>query len=127
MSRVVPSERRSARRAVSLTLSLGLLVAVASAPAVAQDLPACDGDRTADCVLPSLFGEIQEVAWIEDDEADAPEGGLDILSVGIGRVQIDEPASIRTADGLLKLGKAKKAVPAGAAVLVRVELDAHHG
>jgi hypothetical protein len=73
--------------------------------------------------VPSLFGEIEGLVWIEDDEGDAPAGGLDILGVGAGRVRIEDPTPIRTADSLLKLGKAKKAVPAGEAVVVRVVLD----
>ena len=134
MSRVVNPERHSARRAISLALTVGLLVSATVVPSAAQDLPSCDGERTADCVLPdwsaspvgdlpSIFGEIEGVAWVEDETGDAPEGGLDILGVGIGRVQIDDPGSVRAADELLKLGKAKKAVPAGEAILVRVLLD----
>ncbi len=134
MSRVVIPERLSARRAISLALSVGLLTSVVVTPASAQDLPSCDGERTSDCVLPdwsaspvrdlpSIFGRVDGVAWIEDERGDAPEDGLDILGVGVGRVRIDDPAPVRAADGLLKLGRAKKAVPAGEAVLVRVVLD----
>jgi hypothetical protein len=134
MSRVVLPVRPSARRAISLLLSLGLLASVASNPAVAQGLPACDAQRTTECRLPSwsaspvrdvpsLFGEIEGVAWIEDEPGDAPEGGLDLLGVGIGRVAIDDPAPIRDAQDLLKLGRAKKAVPSGEAILVRVLLE----
>ena len=63
------------------------------------------------------------MAWVEDEQGDAPAGGLDILGVGVGRVRVESPAAVRGADGLLKQGKAKKAVPSGEAVLVRVLLD----
>ena len=134
MSRVVIPERPSARRAISFALSLGLLASVVSTPVAAQDVPSCDGERTTECRLPdwsdspardvpSLFGEVQGAAWVADEPGDAPEGGLDILGVGVGRVSIDDPAAVRSADGLLKLGKVKKAVPSGEAILVRVLLD----
>ena len=134
MSRVVIPERPSARRAISFALSLGLLASAASTSVAAQDLPSCDSGRVAECVLPdwsespvgdvpSLFGEVDGVAWIEDEPGDAPAGGLDILGVGVARVSIDDPAEVRGADWLLKQGKAKKAVPAGEGILVRVLLD----
>ncbi len=134
MSRVVIPERPSARRAISLALSLGLLASAVTTSVAAQDLPLCDSGRVSECVLPawsgspvgdvpSLFGEVDGVSWIEDDRGDAPEDGLDILGVGVGRVSIDEPADVRGADGLLKQGKAKKAVPSGEGILVRVLLD----
>lgn len=127
-------ERPSARRAISLALSVGLLASVVSTPVSAQGLPACDDERTAECVLPdwssapardvpSLFGDIEGVAWIEDDIGDAPAGGLDIVGVGVGRVAIDDPGKVRTAKGLLKQGKAKRAVTAGESILLRVVLD----
>ena len=134
MSRVVIPERPSARRAISFALSVGLIASVVSIPVAAQDLPPCDGDRSTQCTLPSwsaspvrdvpsLFGEVEDVAWVEDEQGDAPAGGLDILGVGVGRVRVEAPAAVRGADGLLKQGKAKKAVPSGEAVLVRVLLD----
>jgi hypothetical protein len=134
MSLVVCSERPGVRWAISLALSLVLLASVVATPAIAQDLPACDTEHEADCRLPgwsespvrdlpSLFGRIDGVAWVEDEPGDAPDDGLDILGVGVGRVEIDDPASIRRAAGLLKLGPAKKAVPAGEAILVRVVLE----
>ncbi|MEX1336403.1 MAG: hypothetical protein AB1Z66_14015 [Candidatus Limnocylindrales bacterium] len=134
MSRVVISERTSVRRAISCALSVGLLGSVVATPVAAQDVPPCDGERTTGCVLPgwaaspvgdvpSLFGGIEGVAWIEDPAGDAPAGGVDILGVGIARVDIDDPAAVRKSKGLLKLGKAKRAVRPDESVLVRVSLD----
>lgn len=134
MSRVLPVARRRARRVVGLAVSLGLCVAAIGAPVEAQQLPDCSDERTYDCVLPdwndaaggdipSLFGEVDGLVWLDDVQGDAPPGGLDILGIGLGRVDIDDPSRIRSADELLKLGKVKKAVPSGPAVLVRVVLD----
>jgi hypothetical protein len=133
MSRVVTISRPSARRAITLALAVGLFVSSA-APALGQDRPTCDDSRTTDCVLPdwseamqrdvpSLFGEIDGVAWVDDERGDAPASGLDILGVGVGRVDIAKPEPIRSSDKLLKLNKAKKAVPSGEAILIRIALD----
>lgn len=134
MSRVVDPERPSPWRAISALLSAGLLASVVGAPVSAQDLPPCDGERSTECVLPawsespvsdipSRFGSIEGIAWIEDAPGDAPDGALDILGVGIGRVDIADPGAVRKADGLLKLGKAKQAVNKGESIVVRVLLD----
>ena len=138
MSRVVIPERSSARRAIGLLLCTGLLASVVSTPVMAQDPPVCDAERTTECTLPgwsespvrdvpSLFGEVSGIAWVEDAVGDAPQGGLDILGVGIGRVDVEDPAAIRSSKGLLKLGKAKKAVTSGRSILVRVLLDGAPG
>jgi hypothetical protein len=111
-----------------------LLVGTVVASAAAQDLPACDGERSYDCRLPdwsdsaavdiaSPFGDVDGLVWVADTEGDVPPGGLDISGVGLGRVDIDDPAPIRESDDLLKLGTRKKAVPGGAGVLVRIVLD----
>ena len=73
--------------------------------------------------IPSLFGRIDGLVWVDDDSGDAPSGGLDILGVGLGRVEISDPGPIRESEDLLKLGKVKKAVQRGPGVLVRVVLD----
>jgi hypothetical protein len=134
MSRVVSLARPSLRRATSLVLSACLLAGIAAVPVRGADLPACTAERSHDCLLPdwseaiqrdipSLFGEIDDVVWVDDQRGDAPDDGLDILGVGLGRVTIEDPDAIRTADGLLKLGQAQKAVPADEALLVRIVLD----
>jgi hypothetical protein len=134
MNRVVSPKRPSVWRVVSVALSVGLLTSAVSVPAAAQELPLCEGERTTECRLPdwsaspaaevsSLFGEIQGVAWLEDPAGDAAEGGLDILGVGVGRVDIGDPGPVRKADGLLKRGKVKQAVSKGRSLIVRVLLD----
>jgi hypothetical protein len=101
---------------------------------VAQDLPACDGERTHDCRLPdwsdpaavdiaSPFGDVDGLVWVDDARGDVPPGALDILGVGLGQVDIADPGPIRQSDDLLKLGSRKRAVPGGPAVVVRIVLD----
>ena len=117
-----------------MALSAGLLVGSIGAPVGAQDLPRCDDERTYDCVLPdwsdapgrdipSLFGEVDGVVWVDDPASEVFPAGLEILGVGLGRVDITDPGPIRDSEGLLKLGKVKKAVRAGPGVLVRIVLD----
>ena len=67
--------------------------------------------------IPSLFGDIEAIVWVDDPNDDAPSGGLDILGVGLGRVDITAPAAVRESADLLRLGKSKKAVPKGMLVL----------
>ena len=134
MSRVISSTRPRARQAVVVAAMLGLLGAAAGAPVVAQEPPECSPGRAYDCVLPdwseavqrdipSLFGDIEPVVWVDDPSGDVPPAGLDILGVGLGRVRISDPGGIRASDELLRLGKPKKAVREGPGVLVRVVLD----
>jgi hypothetical protein len=134
MSRVISPLRRRARRAIATVASVGLLAAVVGVPVAAQDLPACSDGRLSDCVLadwsdavqrdiPSLFGDIEAIVWVDDPNDDAPSGGLDILGVGLGRVDITAPAAVRESADLLRSGKPKKAVPKGSGVLVRIVLD----
>jgi hypothetical protein len=127
-------------RALPSAWRLLVVVACATAlgamplPARAQDVPLCSVSRTSDCRLPpwtasaadeapSLFGRIDGTLWVDDEQGDAPVDGLDILGVGFGRVDIEDPTTVRRAAGLLKLGKAKRAVRPGANLLVRVVLD----
>jgi hypothetical protein len=72
---------------------------------------------------PSPFGPIAGAVWLDDPAGDAPEGSLDVLAVGIGSVDIADPGTLRGADWLLKLGRAKQAVRPGSNVVVRVVLD----
>jgi len=134
MSRAIPSLRPRARRAVAVAISVGLFGAAIGGPTAAQDLPACSSDRAYDCVLndwsgavqrdlPSLFGDIEPIVWLDDANDDAPPGGLDILGVGLGRIEVTKPAAIRRSADLLRSGKPKKAVPKGVALLVRIVLD----
>jgi|GEM_PF-5971374 len=134
MSRVILPARNRVRPLFGLALSLGLLAGAFGGPASALDLPACSDDRPYDCVLPdwseavqrdipSLFGEIEGIVWVDDAHGDAPDAGLDILGIGLGRVDVDDAKAVRKSDDLLKLGKVKKAVPAGSAWLIRVVLD----
>jgi len=134
MSRVIPLARYRARRVVSLAVSLGLLAGAISMPVSAQDLPACDDERSHDCVLPdwsdavqrdipSLFGEIEGMVWVDDVQGDTPASGLDILGVGLGRIDDVDRSTVRKSDDLLKLGKIKKAVPSGSALLIRIVLN----
>ena len=136
MSRVVTLARPPLRRAAAVVVSTVLVVGAMALPVVAQDLPTapCSAERSHDCWLsdwtgadhsdiPSLFGEVEGITWVEDAAGDAPEGGLDILAAGIGRVTIDDPASVRKTAGVRKQGKIKKAVPAGTSLLVRIVLD----
>ena len=131
MSRVV---RSRAHRVVASTVAIGMLAIGSAWPAAAQEQPPCGDGRTQDCALndwsaaaqddiPSAFGEIEGLVWVEDDLGDAPEGGLDIQAAGIGRVTIDEPKAVRETPGLRKLGKLKRAVPKGTSLLVRIVLD----
>ncbi len=131
MSRVLPIAHPGVRRSLGLVLS-GLLLA--ATPAVAAELPPCEGDRRYDCVLPdwsaaeqgdiaSLFGDIEGVVWLEDEQGDVPEGGIDILAAGLGRVDITDPGPVRKSDALRKLGKVKEAVRKGQAIVVRIVLD----
>ncbi len=106
-----------------------------SGPASAQEPVAClPGQAASECRLPawpedaldtvpSPFGAVEGTAWLDDVAGDAPPGGLDILSVGIGSVDIADVAAVRTMDGLLASGKLKRAVRPGRNVLVRVVLD----
>jgi hypothetical protein len=134
MSRVFPLVRPSARRASALGLLLGLLTGLGGLPVVAQDLPACDGERSHDCRLPdwsdpaavdiaSPFGNVNGLVWVDDAKGEVPPGALDILGVGLGQVDVTDPGPIRQSEELLKLGTRKKAVPDGPAVLVRIVLD----
>jgi hypothetical protein len=103
-------------------------------PVAAQDLPACDDERTHDCRLPdwsdpaavdlaSPFGDVDGLVWVDDARGDVPPGALDILGVGLGQVDIADPVPIRQSEELLRLGSRKRAVPGGPAVLVRIVLD----
>lgn len=135
MSRVVRLERRRATSALPSALALVLLATAAwTAPSAAQDVPPCEGQPPVDCVLPdwsvseardidSPFGAVDGIVWSTDERGEAPDGGLDILGVGLGRIDISDPGSIRRSDELLKLGGSKKAVREGPATLIRVVLD----
>lgn len=128
--------RNQRRRSKRLALAAAVLcLLVPTSPAAAQELPACEpGEPASDCRLPawpedvlqgipSPFGSVEGTVWLEDALGDAPAGGLDILALGISSVDVTDPGAIRDLDGLLKLGKAKKAVRPGQNVLVRVVLD----
>ncbi len=134
MSRVPSVASARVRRALGWAASVALLAGSLGVPVVAQDLPACGDERAYDCRLPdwsdavdgdlpSLFGQVQGIVWLDDLEGDAGPGGLDILGVGLGRVDIADPGAIRGSDELLKAGKRKKAVSGGPGVLVRIVLD----
>jgi hypothetical protein len=116
---------------VSLALLSG---GILSQPASSQDLPNCDTETTSDCALPdwsgsiaediaSPFGVVDGVVWYDDARGDSAPGGLDILGVGVGRVEIEDAAAIRESDSLLRVGSRKKAVSSGPHLLVRVVLD----
>ncbi len=134
MSRDASDARRRARLTTGIVTALAVLWASSAGPVAAQDLPACGDGQTHDCVLPdwsaasagsipSPFGDVQGVVWIDDAAGDAPTDGLDILGSGLGRVDIDDPGAIRDASGLFFSGKRKKAVRRGPAIVVRVVLD----
>lgn len=108
--------------------------ALVSQPVHGQGPPACDSATTRDCVLAdwseaiardtaSPFGDIDGVVWIEDPPGDIAIAGLDILGVGLGRVDVEDPDAIRDSGDLLRRGSRKKAVSGGSHVLVRVVLD----
>jgi hypothetical protein len=136
MSRFLPLVRRGVRfeliGAAAVLVLAGLPLAV---PTAAQDLPPCGDDVVVECRLSdwtsagdggdveSPFGAIDGVVWVEDEQGDAPEAGLDILAVGLGSLQVTDPGPIRRADDLIKLGGRKKAVDAVRHVVVRVVLD----
>jgi hypothetical protein len=105
-------------------------------PADAQEPRGCDvaAGVVADCRLepwpadqqaltPSPFGSIEGIAWLDDAADDAPPTGLDVQAVGIGSVDITDPAAVRDLEGLLKAGKVKQAVRPGRNIVVRVVLD----
>ena len=106
-----------------------------SGPASAQEPVTClPGQAASECQLPawpedalrtvpSPFGTVEGTTWLDDVTGDAPPGGLDILSVGIGSVDIADVVAVRTMDGLLANGRVKRAVRPGRNVLVRVVLD----
>ena len=134
---VTPSRPRSWRWIALALLAPPLALSSLPSTAAAQDeggLPACSTDRTTDCRLPgwpgseqrdrpSPFGDVEGLVWFEDEVGDAPGDGIDILAAGVGRVTIDQPKPIRKADGTLRKGKVKKAVPKGTSLLVRVVVD----
>jgi len=103
--------------------------------AAAQERPPCaETPGASDCVLPpwpqeslrdlpSLFGDVEEGAWVTDAAGDAPRAGLDIQAVGVAPIEIGDPGAIRDSAQLLTKGKAAKAVKGGPAVLVRIVLD----
>ncbi len=130
--------RRSVRHSPRLLVATGfagLLVGVSSTLTAAQDLPPCQpGLPASECQLPtwpegalgevpSPFGQVQGTVWLDDVKGDAPPGGVDILAVGIGELDVTDAAVLRDADWLLKLGKAKQAVRPGRNVVVRIMLD----
>lgn len=140
----LPLDSRAMRRVVRLAprprRSLAILFACLLAgstlgivPAMAQDRPACTDQVSSDCQLPawevgpgdppSLFGPIDGDVWLVDDQGDAPAAGLDIQAIGVGRVDITEPGPVRNADGLLRKGAPRRAVPVGPGVVVRIILD----
>jgi hypothetical protein len=131
-----PASTVHARRLAALAGAAGLLAsAVGTAPAAAQDLPACRSDAPpSECQLPawpaaaqeelpSPFGALDGLVWLEDPAADAPTDVPDLRAVGIGRIDITEAGLLRDLDGLLKLGKVKQAVRPGPNLLVRVVLE----
>ncbi len=135
MRRVVRLVRSSGSPILTVAAMLAVLAsALSGVPAVAQGSPPCEAAPTGPCVLQdwsgapdgavaSPFGAVDGVVWFDDSRGDAPPAGLDIRSVGLGRVDISDPAAIRKSDDLLKLGGRKKAVTSGPHVLVRVVLD----
>ena len=86
-------------------------------------LPAWPDDEAAS--LPSVFGAIDEGegTWIADPAGDVAADGLDILAVGVTRVEVTDAKAVRRSDGLLTRGTSKKAVKRGPVLLVRVVLD----
>jgi hypothetical protein len=124
------------RRLVALAGAAGLLVsALGTAPAWAQELPACPPDApptecqlpawagAAQAEVPSPFGSVEGLVWLADPAADAPADVPDLRAIGIGRVDIADAGPLRDLEGLLKLGKAKQAVRPGPNVLIRVVLE----
>jgi hypothetical protein len=134
MSTARRSVRHSPRLLVATGLA-GLLVGGSSTLTTAQDLPPCQpGMPASECQLPawpeaslgevpSPFGQVEGTIWLDDAKGDAPPGGVDILAVGIGGLDVTDAAALRDADWLLKLGKAKQAVRPGQNVVVRIVLD----
>jgi hypothetical protein len=121
---------RPSPRALRVVLSILLLACLPAAASAQDELPACAQGHASDCRLASWdvrtetdlaspFGAVEGILWLADEAGDAPADGLDILGVGVGRVHIDDPSAVRRADGLLKLGKAKRAVRPGEQLLVR--------
>ena len=126
---------RHARRLVVATTVACLVAGASFTTGTAQDLPPCEpGEPASECQLPSWpedalrdapsrFGDVAGTVWLDDAVGDAPPGGLDILAVGVGSVDVADAAALREAEDLLRLGKAKQAVRPGRNVVVRVVLD----
>jgi hypothetical protein len=135
MSRHSAQARIGSVRATVTAMSLALLGGgLLSVPTLGQDLPACGDGITSECVLAdwtdasardisSPFGAVDGVVWVEDERSDVAAAGLDILGVGLGRIEIDDVDALRESESLLRVGSRKKAVNGGSHLLVRVVLD----
>ncbi len=119
---------------MSLLVGMSALGVSLAEPVAAQGLPVCGDGPTHDCLLPdwsaasvrdipSPFGDVQGLVWLDDAPGEVPAGSLDILGTGLGRVDIADAGAIRDTAGLLTSGKRKKAVRRGPAIVVRVVLD----
>jgi hypothetical protein len=107
----------------------------AASPGAAQDLPECDQampisqcrlpawPASAQPEVPSPFGAVDGSVWVNDPSGDVGPNGLDIAAVGIGSVEIVDPAPLRRDPDVLRRGRRNQAVRLGPARLVRVVLD----
>ena len=98
---------RSLRTVAAVVLLAAICVPIEGASVFAQDLPECDlTEPVSQCRLPgwpesaqvdapSPFGPVDGTVWVTDPSGDVAPNGLDIGAVGIGSVDIADPAPLR--------------------------------